>query len=122
MAVSAKRRLQKLCRSFTGATEEILWDNDLVFKVGGKMFFCADESDHPQGSYSFKVADERFLELTDLPGIRPAPYLARAKWVQVDPSACELSTPELEALVEESYRLVFGKLTKKLQRSIQGTD
>ena len=33
---------------------------------------------------SFKVEDERFLELTDRPGIIPAPYLARAKWVYVE--------------------------------------
>ena len=33
---------------------------------------------------SFKVEDERFLELTDRPGIIPAPYLARAKWIYVE--------------------------------------
>ena len=30
---------------------------------------------------SFKVDDDRFLELTDRDGIIPAPYLARVKWV-----------------------------------------
>ncbi|HVG41399.1 MAG TPA: MmcQ/YjbR family DNA-binding protein [Chitinophagaceae bacterium] len=30
--------IQKLCPDFLSATEDIKWDNDLVFSVGGKMF------------------------------------------------------------------------------------
>ena len=30
--------LRTLCLSFPGATEQIQWGSDLVFKVGGKMF------------------------------------------------------------------------------------
>ena len=120
MGATTKRELEKLCATFPGATDEILWDNDLVFKVGGKMFFCANASDDVNGRYSFKVADDRFLELTDLPGVHPAPYLARAKWVQIDPRECDLPLAELEALVEQSYELIFGKLTKKAQREIKG--
>lgn len=108
--------LRKLCNTFTGATENIQWDDDRVFKVGGKMFACSGlEKD---SKYSFKVDDERFLELTDVPGIVPAPYLARAKWVQVDPADCALSDAEIEGLVRRSYELVFSKLTKKAQREI----
>ena len=109
-----------LCRSLSGATEEILWDNDRVFKVGGKMFFCTDASDDPGAQFSFKVADARFLELTDLPGVMPAPYLARAKWVQIDPAECRLTDDELVGLARDSYELVFDKLTSKLKRSIRG--
>lgn len=83
------------------------------------MFFCMDASDAPHGSYSFKVGDERFLELTDLPGIEAAPYLARAKWVRIDPAVCQLADAEVRELIEKSYRLVFGKLSRKLRRSIE---
>ena len=114
-----KTRLEDLCRSLPGTSEEILWDNDLVFKVGGKMFFVANASDDPAGRFSFKVDDGRFLELTDLPGVHPAPYLARARWVQIDPLSCKLSCDELAELVENSYKLIFARLTKKLQRSLQ---
>ena len=114
-----KGPLEEACRNFPGATEEILWDNDRVFKVGGKMFYAADASDDPAGKFSFKVDSERFLELTDQPGVVPAPYLARAKWVQIDSQACALSAEELQSLVEHSYALVFAKLTKKLQREIK---
>ncbi len=109
--------LRTLCLTLPGATESIQWKDNRVFKVGGKMFACGGtEAD---SRFSFKVDDARFLELTDQPGIVPAPYLARAKWVQVDPAACVLPEAELEALVRRSYALVFGKLTKKVQRSIR---
>ena len=33
--------IRALCLSLPGATEQILWEHDLVFKVGGKMFAAA---------------------------------------------------------------------------------
>lgn len=102
--------------SMAGATEQIQWGDDLVFKIGGKMFACSGL--HDDSRYSFKVEDERFLELTDLPGVQPAPYLARARWIQVDPGTCNLKASDLEALVERSYDLVLAKLPKKTRNSI----
>ena len=64
-----------LCRSFAGCTEDIKWGADLVFSVGEKMF-AVTGSATPAGGISFKVEDDRFLELTDRPRIIPAPYLA----------------------------------------------
>lgn len=105
-----------LCRSFPGCTEDIKWGADAVFSVGLKMF-AVTGAEVPARGMSFKVDDERFLELTDRPGIVPAPYLARAKWVYVD-DAKALSDKEAAALLRRSYELVFAKLTKKLQREI----
>ncbi len=68
-------------------------------------------------SCSFKVDDDRFLELTGVPGVIPAPYLARAKWVQVK-AGHALGTPALNALIERSHALVMARLTKKLQREL----
>lgn len=65
-------QLRTLCMQFPGATEQIQWGNDRVFKIGGKMFACSGLK--KDSLYSFKAGD-RFLELTDLPGIIPAPYL-----------------------------------------------
>ena len=111
-------QLRQISNSLPGATEQIQWGDDRVFKVGGKMFACSGlEKD---SCYSFKVDDERFLELTDQPGVVPAPYLARAKWVQINPLECELSSGEIEKLVRRSYELVFSKLTKKAQKEIAG--
>jgi predicted DNA-binding protein (MmcQ/YjbR family) len=106
------------CRKLPGATEDIKWETNLVFSIGGKMF-AVSGADGSERGISFKVDDDRFLELTDRPGIIPAPYLARAKWVYIeDPKA--ISDAELAELLQRSYELVFAKLTKKLQREIQG--
>ena len=105
-----------LCRTFPGCTEDIKWGADLVFSVGLKMFAVASHEAAGDGM-SFKVEDERFLELTDRPGIIPAPYLARAKWVHVE-KASALNDREAGTLLRRSYELVFAKLTKKLQREI----
>jgi predicted DNA-binding protein (MmcQ/YjbR family) len=105
-----------LCRSFAGCTEDIKWGADLVFSVGEKMF-AVTGSVTPAEGMSFKVEDDRFLELTDRRGIVPAPYLARAKWVHVNREA-DLSDQEAAELLRRSYELVLAKLTKKLQREI----
>jgi predicted DNA-binding protein (MmcQ/YjbR family) len=105
-----------VCRSLPGCTEDIKWGADLVFSVGDKMFAVTGNAAPAEG-ISFKVDDERFLELTDRPGIIPAPYLARAKWVHVNRDA-RLGDEEAAALLRRSWELVFGKLTKKLQREI----
>ena len=108
--------LRKIANALPASTEQIQWENDRVFKVGGKMFACSgiERNSH----YSFKVDDERFLELTDQRGIAPAPYLARAKWIQINPSECELPDREIEKLIRRSYELVLAKLPKKTQRQI----
>lgn len=107
-----------LCRSLPGVTEDTKWDNDLVFSIGGKMFAVTNLGEAT--GMSFKVEDDRFLELTDRPGIIPAPYLARAKWVYVE-NANALDDEEAAQLLRRSYELVFAKLTRKLQRELAGT-
>ncbi len=109
-------RLGDICLALRGATMSVQWGDNRVYKIGGKMF--AISGPDAASLYSFKVDEFRFLELTDLPGVRPAPYLARAKWVQIDPPECVLDDDEIEDLVRQSYALVFSKLTKKLQREL----
>ena len=106
-----------LAATLAGATEDIKWGADLVFSVGGKMFCVFLLHEGVATSCSFKVDDERFLELTGVAGVVPAPYLARARWVQVR-SPHGLSAANLDALVRRSHALVAGKLTKKLQREL----
>ncbi len=109
-------QMRNLCMSLPGATEQIQWGDDLVFKVGGKMFVVTG---FESGScFTIKSRDEAFYELTELQGIRPAPYLARARWVQIDPAECRLRQGELEALIRQSYDLVFAKLPKKTQKAL----
>ena len=64
--------LRELCLSFPGVTEQIQWGNDLLFKVGGKMFAAAPLEPAPV-CLSFKASPENFAELTERPHIIPAP-------------------------------------------------
>ncbi|HZX69548.1 MAG TPA: MmcQ/YjbR family DNA-binding protein, partial [Rhodanobacter sp.] len=75
-------------------------------------------SDNSEGGrLSFKVADDRFLELTDQPGIIPAPYLARAHWISIT-APQRFATTALETFILDAYTLVRAKLTKKLQTEL----
>lgn len=101
--------------AWPGVTEDIKWGADLVFSVAGKMFCVLDTGE--SGRLSFKVEDGRFLELTERPGLIPAPYLARARWVSmVEPRA--LAAAELQDLLRRSYELVRAKLPKAEQRRL----
>jgi predicted DNA-binding protein (MmcQ/YjbR family) len=107
-------QLEALCRHWPGVTRDTKWGVDAVFSVGGKMFAVMPSDGSEGGRLSFKVADDRFLELTDQPGIIPAPYLARAHWISItEPS--RFTTAELAAFILDAYVLVRAKLTKKLQ-------
>jgi predicted DNA-binding protein (MmcQ/YjbR family) len=111
-------RLRKLCLSFAGATEQIQWGADLVFKVGGKMFCVACTEVAPNVA-SFKCDDEAFAELCERDGVIPAPYLARAKWVALE-RWDSIDDRELASLLEKSYTLVKAKLPRKAQSALSG--
>lgn len=109
-------QLRKLCLSFPSVTEQIQWDDALLFKVAGKMFAVA--SLEPARVWlSLKVTPENFAELTERPGIIPAPYLARAKWIALE-SHDALSSAELSLLLRASYDLVVAKLPRKTRESL----
>jgi predicted DNA-binding protein (MmcQ/YjbR family) len=60
---------------------------------------------------AFKVEKDLFLGYVDRPGIRPAPYLARAHWIRLDKPDV-VSTAELQDLLTRSHQLVVRKLPK----------
>ena len=105
--------LRDYCRSLPAVTEDVKWGHDLCFSVAKKMF-CVAALDGPL-TVSFKVKDEEFDELSNSPGIRPAPYVARYKWVLVE-EVSRLSRKEWEHYIRQSYDLVRAKLPKKVAR------
>lgn len=110
-------QLDDLCANWPGATRAIKWDVDLVWSVSGKMFVIMCMIGPERGRISFNVGPERFLELTDQPGITSAPYMARAYWVSINEPG-EFSEAELANHVRQSYELVRAKLPKKTQRAL----
>lgn len=108
--------LRRYCLSLPHTTETVRWGNDLVFKVGGKMY-AVTPLEPGAHCLSFKCSPEQFTELMERPGIVPAPYLARASWVALE-NENALTQAELKRLLREAYDLVFAKLPKKTKAAL----
>jgi len=112
-------QLDDLCARWPGVSRSIKWEVDLVHSVANKMFVVMCTLGPDRGRFSFRVDTERFLELTEQPGMGPAPYMARAFWVSVtEPERFEHA--ELAGFVRRSYELVREKLPKKTQAALEG--
>ncbi len=109
--------LRHYCLQFPHATENVQWGCDLCFKVDGKLFLVTPLEPAPV-RLSFKCSAENFAELCERPGVRPAPYMARAQWISLE-QLNTLPDPELRDLIAESYRLVWERLPKKRQQELQ---
>jgi predicted DNA-binding protein (MmcQ/YjbR family) len=110
--------VRKHCLSFPSATETVQWGSDLVFKIGGKMFAVCTTEPAPV-FMSFKCSPEDFAELTERPGIIPAPYLARAQWVALETEDA-LPAAETKRLLRLAYDIVLAKLPKSQQAKLGG--
>lgn len=108
--------VREYCMSMPHATESLQWGDDLVFKVGGKMFAVLVLKPAPVW-LSFKCSPEEFAELTERPGIIPAPYSARYHWVALQTHEA-LNASELERLLRESYDMVLAKLPKRVRAAL----
>ncbi|MDQ3047520.1 MAG: MmcQ/YjbR family DNA-binding protein [Bacteroidota bacterium] len=109
--------LQKICLKFPSVTEDIKRENHLCFNIGGKMFLITGLDMSPTTA-SFKVTEEDFTLLSVREGFKPAPYLARYKWVHVD-DINRLSHKEWEKYLKTSYQLVKSGLPKKIQKELE---
>ena len=97
-----------------GATIVRQWRDDSVAKVGGKIFALLDRD---PGEIWLKVSPMAYDLLTELDGIRPAPYFARASWVAIGPES-PLGEDDLRAYLREAHRLIASKLTRKLRAEL----
>ena len=106
------------CAGLLATTNVVQWGNASVWKVGGKIFaVCSSWGKGPDQRISFKCSDLSYMMLTEEAGIVPAPYLARAKWVQVTDDRA-LSDEDLKTYLATAHGLVAAKLTKKLRREL----
>lgn len=90
------------------------WRDDSVAKVGGKIFALLDRD---PGEVWCKVSDISYQILTEMPGIRPAPYFARASWVAISLES-GFGNDEIEAYLVEAHRLIAARLSRKLRREL----
>ncbi len=107
-----------MARALPGATLDIKWGEDRVYCVGGKMFAHAGPMGEETPAYLFKASDLAFEILIESGAAAPAPYLARAKWVQLA-SHDALNDADLTAYIKQAHALIAAKLTRK-QRSELG--
>jgi len=94
--------------------------NVLSYKVGGKTFAYFKTSEPEQWRFSFRAGSDRFLELTGMPGVKPARYMGRFHWVTIV-DVRRFPQDYLVELVQWSYDKALSSLSKAKQReAMQG--
>lgn len=78
-------QVKRVCRELSGASE---YDsgvpyNWLVYSVGGRKFAYFKTSEPERWRFSVRVTPGRFVELTDMPGVKPARYRGRYGWITI---------------------------------------
>ena len=102
-------QVKRFCRSFPRVTETLYGEpyNFLVYTAGGKKFAYFKTSEPQRWRFSTRVTPDRFIELTDMDGVKPARYRGRYGWVTiVDVSA--FPAGYLKELVGWSYERALG--------------
>ena len=106
--------LRKFCLSFAHATEKLQWEEELCFKVGGKIFAIISLGSIPQKA-CFKCDPETFADLTEREGMVPAPYVGRYKWILLE-RLDVVPDLELQDLIRQSYDMVVAKTKASTRR------
>jgi predicted DNA-binding protein (MmcQ/YjbR family) len=106
--------IRAFCLSLPHVDEKVQWENDLLFRIGGKMFAVVALEPSHGVLMSFKCTPEKFAELVEEDGIIPAPYVARYHWVAFE-RLDVLPDREMKELLTNAYHLVRDKLPKKIK-------
>ncbi|MCH9807609.1 MAG: MmcQ/YjbR family DNA-binding protein [Alphaproteobacteria bacterium] len=108
------------CKGLAHTTHVVQWGGAHVWKVAGKVFAVGGWQDEDEQLFvTFKCSEMSFDMLKEMPGCRPAPYLASRgmKWIQRT-SEETLNDEALRDYLKESYRLVASGLPKKKQKEL----
>lgn len=114
------KQLKAFCRGLAAADETLYGEpsNILVYSVGDRTFAYFKTSDPERWRFSTRVTPERFVELTDFPGIKPARYRGRFHWITIV-EVPRFPAAYLTELVEWSYQRAFASLSKAKQIAIR---
>lgn len=107
------------CSRLPGASSTLYGppSNVLVYYAGGRKFAYFKTSDPEKWRFSICTSPERFLELTDVPGIKPARYLARFRWVTIV-DVGSVPADYLQELIAWSYDKATTRLPKRQQSAV----
>jgi predicted DNA-binding protein (MmcQ/YjbR family) len=88
----------------------------LFFPLAQKMFCVVGLNQSPT-SASFKVTEEEFDEICNRDWFKPAPYVAKYKWVLIE-DVRKMNKTEWKHYIKQSYDLVKGKLPAKIKKQL----
>ena len=110
----------RFCRSLTATTTVVQWGGAHVWKVGGKVFAIGRDNDDDGALHvTFKCSAMSYDMLRDMPGCRPAPYLASRGMLWIQRTSAEaLDDRGLKDYLRASYNLVIDGLPKRLKQEI----
>ena len=106
--------LRKLCLAFPGATEQIQWGYDLLFKVGGKMFACI--ASHKSAEPNTLVVKMDFANRDAFIEEDPAAYYLKEHYIGYPCVLVRLSRVHPDALrdlIIGAHRYVSARASKK---------
>ncbi|SJZ37211.1 Predicted DNA-binding protein, MmcQ/YjbR family [Enhydrobacter aerosaccus] len=106
------KQIDRFCATLPAVTRTVQWEGVTVFKVGGKMFCLIAPERHSVGRLCFKCPEEHYEALSRSEGFRPAPYLARAKWVALDDPRI-LKPAETKAYIRRAHAVIAAALPRK---------
>lgn len=115
-------QLKAFCRRFPGAVETLYGEpyNFLVYTIGGRKFAYFKTSEPERWRFSTRVAPDRFIELTDIVGVKPARYRGRYHWITIV-NVSGFPAPYLRELVEWSYQRALTSLSRVRQVAARAT-
>ena len=110
--------LRAYCLSFPGATEGLQWGDDLLFRVGSKIFVSVSLGSVPQ-CMTVKSTPQRCAELLKVEGITRAAYVGRYDFITLERLDL-LPNADLRELIAESYQNVKNKLPRAVLAKLDG--
>src|ERR1700686_3707417 len=113
------KQLKEFCIGFCGADVTLYGDpsNILVYSVGGRTFAYFKTSEPERWRFSTRVTPDRFIELTDVPGVKPARHRGRYHWITIV-QVHRFPASYLTELVESSHRRALASLSRAKQIAI----
>lgn len=91
--------------------------NILVYSLDEKNFAYFKTSTPEKWRFSIKVTPDRFVELTGIPGVKPARYRGRYHWITIV-NVKGFPAAYLRELVEWSHRHAFESLRVSRRRAL----
>ena len=114
-----REEFNRFCAALPATTHVVQWGNADVWKVGGKVFAICGWSDDDVPGITFKTTPISYEVLRDMPGLRPAPYLASRGMTWLQRHALPgPGNDELRDLLIRSHELVAAGLPRKTRQAL----